>query len=410
MATVRWIGLAPLVAQVDTFTPGGTIEADDIFILTVTGADNSTCVISAAAGGTGASDVVTALKTAWNASTNVLCTGITASGTDTLILTADVAGVGFSVVGTTTEANGDAADAQTFTRAATTANSGPKDWSCAANWSGGAVPGASASEDVYVEDAEILYGLDQSGTAETLASLNINRSQIGTNPATGSLPKYLQVKTSVLNIGKNLGSGTSQEDAPVNIDCGSIASVVNVYNSTTNSTATIPAIRLKLNSSSAVANLYKGTIGIGFGDGETTTIGTINIGYISNQDGDVKVYVGSGVTVTTINKIGSEAHINCGATTITNSSGYLYIEGSGAITTLDCTGGTVYPNSSGTITTCNSTGEAIVDFSKSSTARTVTTLKVGSGGEVIYNADVLTITNKIDRYETNGNLTVTASN
>jgi len=409
MATVRWIGAATSVAQVDTFTPAGTIEATDIFILTVTGTNNSTCAISAAAGGTGATDVVTALKTAWNNSTNTLCTGITASGTDTLILTADVAGVGFSVVGTTTEANGDASDGQTFTRAATVANSSSKDWSCAANWSTGVVPGASASQDVYVEDAEILYGLDQSGTSQPLTSLNILRSQIGTNPASGCLPRYLQIKAATINIGKHLGSGTSTEDSPVNIDCGSIASTVNVYNSTTNAVSTIPAIRLKLNSADAVINLSKGIVGIGYGDGETTTVGTINVGYISNQDADVKAYIGSGVTLTTLNKTGSEVYINCAATTITNSSGDLYIDGSGAITTLDCTGGTIYPSSSGTITTCSSTGSAILDFTRSSTARTVTTLKIGSGGEVIYNPDILTLTNKIDRYETNGNLTVTAS-
>ena len=39
MANIRWIGGATKVAQVDTFTPGGTIEADDIFILTATGWD-----------------------------------------------------------------------------------------------------------------------------------------------------------------------------------------------------------------------------------------------------------------------------------------------------------------------------------------------------------------------------------
>jgi hypothetical protein len=134
------------VAHVDTFTPGGTIEADDIFILTLTGWDGVVTTISAAAGGTGASDVVTALKTAWNANTTAAAVA-TASGTATLILTAVTAGVPFSVAASTTEANGDAADAQTFTRAATTASAGPKHWDSAANWDGGAVPGVAGGQD-----------------------------------------------------------------------------------------------------------------------------------------------------------------------------------------------------------------------------------------------------------------------
>lgn len=402
MAAVKWIGGADSVAQVDTFTPGGTIEADDIFILTVTGGDGSSTVISAAAGGTGASDVVTALKTAWNASTNVLCTGITASGTDTLILTADTAGVAFSVAGTTTEANGDAADAQTFTRAATTANSGTKDWSCAANWSSGVVPGASASQDVYVEDAEILYGLNQSAIAETLASLNILRSRIGANPATGCVPVYLQIKATKVNIGKNTGSGTSTELAPINIDLGSTASTVNIYNSTTNSTSTMPAVRIKANSASTVINLLKGVLGVSVENGDTSTVGTININYVDNISTDSKCYIGSGVTLTTLNKIGGEATINCAATTINNESGDLYIEGSGAITTIDCTGGTVELNTTGTITNCNSRVAGTVDFTKSQTARTVTTPKVGAGGTIKYNPAVMTFTNKIQSYETSG--------
>ena len=37
MATVRWLGNAAAVAQVDTATVGGTIEADDLFKLTING-------------------------------------------------------------------------------------------------------------------------------------------------------------------------------------------------------------------------------------------------------------------------------------------------------------------------------------------------------------------------------------
>ena len=120
------IATTQAVAQVDTFTPGGTIEATDVFTLTVTGENGTTASVSFIATDTSAATTSAGLIAAWNASTNPLCTGITASGTSTVILTADVAGVPFSVAGTTTESGGGAADAQTFTRVATTAKRGAR--------------------------------------------------------------------------------------------------------------------------------------------------------------------------------------------------------------------------------------------------------------------------------------------
>ena len=152
MATIRYIGEAPLVAQVDTITPGGTIESGDIFILTITGYDGTSHAVTFAATSTTVANVADGLTAAWNIATHALCTPITAANETThMTLTADVAGVAFSVAATTTEANGEAADDQTLIRAAGTANSGPKDWSVATNWDGGAVPGAAADQDVYIE-------------------------------------------------------------------------------------------------------------------------------------------------------------------------------------------------------------------------------------------------------------------
>jgi len=118
------------VKQKDTFTPNGTIESSDIFILTATSEDRKTSVAISYTGGDSAATVSAGLIAAWNASADALCTPVTASGTTTVILEADVAGIPFNVVGTTTETGGGAADDQTFTRVATTANaSPPKDWS-----------------------------------------------------------------------------------------------------------------------------------------------------------------------------------------------------------------------------------------------------------------------------------------
>jgi hypothetical protein len=408
MADIRFIGKAPLVAQVDTFTPGGTIEVGDIFILTITGADGSVESITFAASATTAANVAAGLVALWNAATGPLMSAITASGTVTVILTADTAGNAFEVVGTTTEANGDAADNQTFVRVATTANSGPSDVRNTANWSGGVLPGAVAGNNVYIEDATILYGLDLSGTAETLASLNVLRSQIGSNPAAGFLPIYLQVKSTIGNIAKLVGPGTSTESTPININFGATASTITIFDSGDNSNAYDPAIRILCNSASTVLHLRKGKVGIALGNGETATMGTINQNYDTEQESDTELYLGAGVTLTTLNKVGGKGIINCGATTITNNGGDLRTEGSGAIVTLTASKGEIVSNSTGTITNLNAIGESIIDFTKSSAARTVTTPKVGDSGKIKHNS-ATTLTAQIARYEASGNLETSAA-
>lgn len=112
------------VAQVDTFTPGGTIEVGDIFTLTASNNAGQTASVSFTATATTAANVSAGLIAAWNASTNPLHVNVTASGSSTVILTADNAGVPFTVTGTTTEADGTAADSQTFVKVSTTANVG----------------------------------------------------------------------------------------------------------------------------------------------------------------------------------------------------------------------------------------------------------------------------------------------
>jgi len=223
MADIRWAGEAAAVARVDKFTPA-SVEIGDIFTLTVTGLDGTTHSISFTATVATVANVTAGLTAAWNASTNALCTPITASGQTTYMqLTADTAGNGFNVTASTT--NGGAVNDQTLTKAAVTANAGPKDWSSADNWSGDAVPGGAADQDVYIEDfsGDILYGLDQSGIANTLASLNIGQSftgKIGSNGAAGHAAEYLKIKATAVNIGYNYSNSTLSGSGRIKIDTG----------------------------------------------------------------------------------------------------------------------------------------------------------------------------------------------
>ena len=414
MSDLRWTGAATAVAQVDTITPGGTIEADDLFILTITGWDGTSTAISVAAGGTTVADVTAAMVAAWNASTHPLCTPITATdNTTNLTLTADTAGEAFSVAATTTEAGGGAADAQTFSRAATTASAGPKHWDDANNWDTGALPGAGAGENVYIEnaDAEILYGLDQSGISNTLSTLNIAKSftgKIGYDGASGFAGTYLQIKASAIKIGYNYTGGSPSGSTQIMINTGSTASTITIEGSGTSANSAKQAVRLLANSASTTIAVLKGSVGVAQQAGETTTIGTLSMSYSLSKDTDANVVVGEGVTLTTVNKNAGICYLGCAATTINHDYGTLNTFGDGAITTLNIEGGTGNLNSTGTITTLNIiTGMA--DFTKSLEARTVTNLKIDTGGVLAYDPSILTITNDIEAYDTTGNLKLTAT-
>lgn len=111
---------AALVAQVDTFTPAN-VEVGDVFTLTHTAADAVVTAVSFTATATTAANVAAGLIAAWNANP-VLAAVATASGTNTIVLTAKVPGTAFTVASSTTDGTG--TNTQTLTRAATTAAAG----------------------------------------------------------------------------------------------------------------------------------------------------------------------------------------------------------------------------------------------------------------------------------------------
>ena len=404
MAENNWIGLAEAVAQVDTLTVGGTIEAGDIFTITVTGLDGSTHEISFTATDTTIATVVAGLVEVWNASTNELCTPVTAvDDSPDIIMTADTAGVGFTVTVETTESDGGAADAQTFTRAATTANTGPNNWDNVDNWSLGVLPGAASGHEVNIEDAEIYYGLDQSGISNTLAELNILRCKIGVNPVDGASVIYFQIKATKVNLGKNTGLGSSTEKSPINLDTGATASTVYIYNTGSNSDTTMPAVRIKANSASTKVWALTGAqnpVGLAYEDDETATFGEI----VSTGG---NIHIGRGVTMTSLYVNGGTVHTSSGAGSIDLQSGTIKTYHDAAFTTVVNYRGLFESNATGTIGTL--TAKSTVDFTKNKEPRTVTTAKLTKGGSIAYDVENMTFTNGIVPEEASGSYTVTAA-
>jgi hypothetical protein len=208
---------------------------------------------------------------------------------------------------------------------------------------------------------------------------------------------YLQIKATAVNIGYNYGPGSPAGSGRIKLDLGSTASTVTIDNTGTNTDTNKPTVRIKANSATTVIRVRKGKVGIAFESGETTTIGSITVSYVSQPSSDADVFIGAGVTLTTLTKTGGDVVLNCAATTVSSSdSGTLITAGSGAITTLNAKGGTVTPNSTGTIGTLNINTAGTVDFTKSAAARTVTTLKLDAGGVLKYDPGIVTITNKVN--------------
>lgn len=173
MTTKLFRGDAPVLRQVTTLTPGGTIEIGDKFLVTINGK-----ALSYPATGTTVASVTAGLAADLAASTIPEFAEIDWADAGTAVTaTGPSDGTPFTLTATTTESNGAAADAQTFTATTTVAAQSGEHWNVAANWSPSGVP--QTGDDVYLDNfaGDIKYGLDQS--AVTLASLRATASFTG---------------------------------------------------------------------------------------------------------------------------------------------------------------------------------------------------------------------------------------
>lgn len=261
------------------------------------------------------------------------------------------------------------------------------DWATAANWSGAAVP--VTGDNVYLEASSqsVTAGFAQS--AVTLASLNIAQSFTG---SIGDADDYLAISATLLNIGYNYGPGTPAGSPLIKLALGLNASTVTIFNTGTSSDSTKPPVRITATHASNVLEVRKGKVGVAIETGETSQFATITASYTTQKTTDSDVYIGSGVTLATLDQRGGDVVMRCGATTVTVDAGTLTTEESGAITTLTVNGGTVTSNSSGTITTLAING-GTVDFTKNGTDRTVTNLKLNPGGTLKHDPSDTTFTN-----------------
>src|SRR3990172_3486273 len=209
-STISWRGDAPAVAQVATITVAGTWATNDIANLIINGK-----IVTFTVGGTQtAAAVVTGLVAAWNASLVAEHAEVTAAdgAGDTITLTADTAGVPFTV--TTSETTvGDGA----LSGAATVVSSGPKDASTLANWSGGALPGNGDTVVFENSSADCLYGLEAL-TAVTGAIIKRSMTHTGkvglpswnANGYVEYRPRFFKIGFASADLGSGEGPGSGR--------------------------------------------------------------------------------------------------------------------------------------------------------------------------------------------------------
>ncbi len=400
MADKYWDPKAIPVKQLTTVTVGGTLSGET-FSISV----NGVTIASHTDTDTVIATTVAALVSAWNASTHVYATGITATdASPDITLEADVAEVPFTI---TLNTPGGSA---TFTQAATRAPTGPHTWDEPLNWSGEAVP--ANSDVIYLRDSTspIAWGLDGLSTtghtvhseASFTGAIGLDRSAFATSAdgqtvdtsAAEYRQSYLQLDISRLEIGGHDGVGDPGNADRVMIDndrAGASTTVVHSSAAVASEDGK-PPIRLLFNHANADVEIRNALVGIAIDEpGETSTCGDI----VVNNGG---LFTGDGFQATNITHHGGDSRVNLGAAALTKAlvhGGDLRINGDQAITTLEVTGGRCESNTTGTITTCEHKG-GTVDYSVGREARTVTTHQLHDGAELLTNDDIVTITNLLE--------------
>lgn len=416
MATKYWLGVAQAVAQVSTGsidTVDGT-PSNDTFTVTIGG------VAVSVTGDTDVATTATALRAALNASTHPYFAAITWSGTSgDIIGTADTAGVPFTAALTQSGGTGTVTDF-----ASTTANAGPNDWSTASNWSDGSIP---ANSDTVIIDGpiNIFWGLAQSAVA--LTKLEIRKSFTGkiglpwsafTTDGAGSgtqdetIPEYratyLDIVSTDVVIGETFGPDAAAltGSTRVKLDLGDTATTVDIHDTAqTSAEVGKPALRLLFNNDNSDIFIRKSIGGVGIASdvpGETSTLRKVSVGAAPDT---TRVFVGEGVTFAAADgefeQSGGVCRLSAAADLVKLDlfGGECETEGEFAVTTANINGGEFYPNhvpSSGAAITTFNCNAGLIDTTRSTEARTFTTVTRKPGVQFVRNTDNITITTLAD--------------
>ena len=389
MAEVIWQGNAAAIEQVDTATPAN-VQIGDVFTSTLTDEAGNTAAVSFTATAATVANVTAGVTAAWNASGDFRFARVTAADSTTHVtLTADTAGQPFYLA--TTETDGGTSDTQTFTRAASTASSGPYDAGCAANWSTGIIP-AGNEHTTITGTVSILYGLQK---LVNEVDDFIVREYSGTIGGTDG--GYLQIDMGAADIFDFESTGQAW------IDLTDYEGSTNA--ATVRGTATAPTtgygLSLKCTKLEDLT-ILGGDVGYGVAGGDTTSLCD------NFHVADATLTIGKNVTnvaaadITTVNQYGGTVHCNANVATVeVHNSGRFYHDwGTDATNPLSTKGyiydGEYHTNTIGAYTAFEVHSAGKLLNTSDVQAKTVTDCTAYNGATISDPMGKLTLTNAVE--------------
>ena len=410
MATKYWLGTAEAVAQVVTVQVT-SFDASTSYRLTV--GDE----ILATQGTTDIATTVAAMVSNWNASTHPYFTGITAAATgspvDTVQLTADTAGVPFTVTESVSGGTGTIGSATTAT-----ANSGPNDWSIGENWSDGSIPATNDTIIIANNSVHIAWGLDQSavdnitGFFDKTYQSNIGLEKNGfatsadgqtrVSTAEEYRDTYLKIGWTSLTLGRNTGTGSAAGSLMLKLhNDRASASTTRVIDTRSSGQNNLPSVRFLFDNADAELYVLKSPGGVGVAADEPGETSNVKIIDVSDSTSASRMVVGDGVT---FKASGGKFQQNGGVTVFSSADvvetmnmrgGEIDTNGDFEITTLTTTGGTMRANHTSSASPAHAIGtlnlnDGTVDGRASGEARTWNIVNLNTSGSLKAN-DAITI-------------------
>lgn len=389
MSALSFIGNAPSLAQITSWTFGGTWLSTETITLTI-----GTKSVVFLTGSTAIATILANLCTNFASMSSAIYpefTGEIAATNDssvTFIATALTPGLPFTMALSTNSASGTIG-----APAATRANSGPDNWTSTANWSGGAIPVNGDDVTIGLPGTNIRFGLAQSGVVlnslTVIGPMTAGLPLVNTSGYYEYRPTYLAIASPTITFQPNVSTG----NCFFQLDPGNHTTAINVFGMGTpggsiTGASNVYALALRGAAANYTVIVQQGIVGIAINSGETATLPNVFVGYETSVLSDVTLTLGSGCTTTAITQLGGSVTANASVTTWTVSAGLATITNAAAITTLTAwaaDGQTAYVayQSSGTITTLVVGSQATFDAQAVSIARTVTNTTVYASATII---------------------------
>ena len=333
--------------------------------------------------------------------------------TDTITLTANVAGVPFTATSSVSGGGSGTIGSVTTSTEAT----GPNHWDEAENWSTGAVPVSTDTVYIRASTQPICWGLDQSAVdlgaifidQTFTGKIGLRRDQFATSAdaaaTASSVPEYrqsyLDIGYDACDIGLQRGPGTANGSTRIKLDNDKAgASETRIHNTASAGESNKAAVLLLAANAGADVEVRNAPGGVGLATdepGETSTFGDITV---TDTTTTSNVYVGEGVTLSNWSQRGGANELNAAAdiTSVQTDGGTLLLEGDYTVTTFTQNGGTTTDNhTDGTaiITTLNLNGGTLDLTGRRLASRTITTVNHEGGSlQADYSKLVITTWNE----------------